>query len=130
MIKEKKRYVALKIQCKDEDEVGLDLTPTDVIRWITRFFIEIFGEINAAEANITLIEYNTHKKLGIVRVALSQLDNFKSAMALIRKYKGEDAHIEIIGVSGTIKKCREKFIRRKNEKGEQEKQVREKFNRT
>ena len=116
MIKEKKRYVAFRAYYEAESMNSLN--STDIIKWISRFFIEIFGEINAAEANITLIEYDEHKKIGIVRIALSQLDNFRTAMALIRKYRGNDARIEIIGVSGTIKKCREKFILGKKEKQE------------
>ena len=108
MIKEKKRYIAFKVRYRSTN--SNILTSIDVIKWISRFFVAMFGEVNAAEANIRLIEYDEIKNVGIIRMALTQLDNFKTAMALIRRYHGEDARVEIIGVSGTIRKCKEKFI--------------------
>ncbi len=70
--------------------------------------ISLFGEIGSSHAGVW-VEY-FDGEYGIVRCHNKSLEKVKIALSLIDEIGGERVLPLILGVSGTIKKCRTKYL--------------------
>jgi len=70
--------------------------------------ISLFGEVGSSYAGIW-VEY-FDGEYGIVRCYNKALEKVKIALSLINEIEGEKVLPLIIGVSGTIKKCKTKYL--------------------
>lgn len=102
-IKMKRRYLALKINYKT------NLNPKDLMDAIWEAFIRLFGEYGASKTSLTLIDYNEESKVAIIRVAHTEVDRIRAALASITKIAAEPAAIYVLAVSGTLRALREKI---------------------
>ena len=110
MIKrEKRRYLALKVECKQpfNERVILDVIQTSVSR--------LFGEYGASLARIKLIKYFPENQQLVIRCSHTMLDRVNAAITSIIEVNGENAAIHILGVSGTLKALYKKIEKRKTQ---------------
>lgn len=107
-IREKKRYISFKIIYDKEISGG------EVVNLIRSSLINYYGVWGTSKCNPWLIDY-THPK-GLLRITREEVDFVKSALISINEYKKNPINIIILGVSGTIKKSREKFLKVPHEK--------------
>jgi len=70
--------------------------------------LSLFGEVGSAHAGIW-VEY-FDGEYGIVRCNTKSLEMVKVALTLIDEVQGERVLPLILGVSGTIKKCKTKYM--------------------
>src|SRR3989344_714651 len=97
-LKEKNRYLAYEI--KDNRKYTLDEIKNEMKKTILQFL----GEFEYAKANILILD-DFKKNKGIIKVNNKYVDKTRVALMLIRNFI-----VETIGVSGTLKKARIKFI--------------------
>jgi ribonuclease P/MRP protein subunit POP5 len=101
-LREKNRYIVYKIS--SSSKIAQKKAENALYDGIVRFL----GEFKAAEASVRLIDWNNQK--GIIKTNSKFKDKIISAMILMSKIGETNVNINTIGVSGTIKKARNKFM--------------------
>ena len=101
-LREKKRYIAFKLLYDDE------LSEGEVVNLIRRAVLEYYGIWGTSKANPWLVYYNY--PYGILRCQRENVDYVKASLILVREFKGKPINIICLGVSGTIRKAKIKFL--------------------
>jgi len=102
-LKEKKRYLVYEII--SEKNLDKDLSE-EIVKKVT----SLLGIFDSAKAGIQRVEYNKKTQRGVVRVANKEVDKLKTSLALINQLNDEEITIRTIGVSGILKKARNKYF--------------------
>ncbi|HIP62953.1 MAG TPA: ribonuclease P [Archaeoglobus profundus] len=101
-LKKKKRYIAFQL-------IGdKRVNEKDFLAVIWKVLISIFGELKSAHAGIWLEYFDG--EFGILRCNREMVDNVKVALTLITKIGDVNVIPKILGVSGTIKRCKKKYL--------------------
>ncbi len=102
-LRHRKRYIAFRLighrSDLDKREIALKLMDS---------MISLFGEVGSSHAGVWVEYFNG--EYGIVRCYNKSLEKVKIALSLIDEIEGEKVLPLILGVSGTIKKCRTKYL--------------------
>jgi len=102
-LKEKRRYVAFEVISKK----GLSFN--EVKESIIKRYKEFFGIIGLSKASIEVLnEWKDNK--GIIKVNNKNLDELKSSLVLIKTINNQKVIVRCIGVSGIIKKLKNKYM--------------------
>lgn len=64
---------------------------------------KLYGEFGASLTSLTLIDYDSEKKIAIVRTNLAALNIVKTSIASITSINRVEATVNILAISGTIK---------------------------
>ena len=102
-LREKKRYVVFEI-------IGSNFHKKKAEKDIISNILGFIGELGFSRANIRLIDDCWVKNKGIIRVNVKYLNEFKMALGLIKKLNNKKIIINVIGVSGILKKAKSKFM--------------------
>ena len=102
-IKTRRRYIALKIDSSEkfEQKEFLDALWNAVIR--------LFGEYGASKTGLALIGYNMEEGFAIIRVAHTEVEKVRAAIASITEVAAKPVAIHVLAVSGTLKALHRKF---------------------
>ncbi|MHA1230186.1 MAG: Rpp14/Pop5 family protein [Candidatus Helarchaeota archaeon] len=101
---EKHRYVVFKYYAENE------ITKEEFIKGLWNSIYEVFGCKGASETGLWIIEFNKNEKKGILRCDLKSLIKIRVALTLITELpRNNRIMFQILGISGTIKKAKEKF---------------------
>jgi ribonuclease P/MRP protein subunit POP5 len=102
-IRHRKRYIAFRLiglnNPADRKEIALKLMDS---------MLSLFGEVGSSHAGIWIEYFNG--ELGIVRCNREATERVKIALTLIDEVNGEKVLPLILGVSGTIRKCKRKYM--------------------
>ncbi len=104
-LRERKRFVAYEIISEDSLGKGVSQILVDEVK-------DKLGVFDTAQAGILDIEYHPENQEGILRVSHDMVDKVRTAMALTRGVKGKQVVPRVKGLSGNLKKAREKYIGR------------------
>jgi len=114
-LKKKKRYIAFRliseseISTEKENEVsGGNFEVKDVAVAILHNLLSLFGDYCSMNTGVWVEEFNNG--YGILRCNNDELDKVKVALTLTGRVNGVDVIPVILGISGTLKKCRSKYI--------------------
>ncbi len=99
-LKEKKRYIAVRIVA--EREIAKD----ELYDELKGKILTLYGEFGYADFRIIQFKNNE----GIISVKLPDLEKTKNAITLISDVNGTKVVPVILGVSGTIRSCRRKYL--------------------
>ncbi len=102
-LRKRKRYIAFEIIAVKRIE------SKDLIFTIKDSLLSLFGDYYSSDAEIWL-EYFDGRR-GILRCNHTALSKVKIALTLVGKIKDCKIIPLILGVSGTIKKCKKKYLR-------------------
>ena len=97
-LKENPRYILFKIISRK------DVKSEAVKREIMFECKKYLGELGISKANLKFIKYNSKDNSGIIKTNSKMLEETKMSLLLIQKLNKIKAKIEIIKVSGMIKK--------------------------
>jgi len=103
-LRDRNRYIAFTLR----SEGGLDKRA--VVRLVNSSVGSFLGEAAAGETGLWLIEWDEKTKRGILRTTHKTVDKVRAALTLAQKYEDKKITYQTLGVSGTIKKTREKFL--------------------
>ena len=103
-LKEKKRYIVFEIISKEKLEFR------DVKNEIKQQILSFVGELGYGKAGIQILDDLWKNQRGVIRVNNKWVNNIKSTLALIKKIKNEKIIVKTIGISGTLKKTKEKYL--------------------
>jgi len=100
----KHRYIAFKYYSEE------NITKEEILNKIWESIYSMFGCIGAAETGLWMIDLDEKNNRGIIRCDLPSLNKVRVAMVLITRIKENKPFMfKILGVSGTIKKAKEKY---------------------
>lgn len=88
---------------------GQSISKKTLERYLGEKLLRFFGELNFGDVAYRLIEYNERKNSGIIKIDRTYKDSALGCIALISEINRIPAHIEVVGVSGTLDAGREKF---------------------
>ncbi len=99
-LKEKNRYIAVRLI--SEKNISKD----EFFSALRDQILSLYGEFGYFDFKIIQFENNS----GIIHVKLKDLEKTKNAITLISEVNGVKVLPVILGVSGTIKSCRRKYL--------------------
>ncbi len=106
-MREKKRYIAFLVRSDFEikkDELSIAI-------WSNA--LSLLGELKASKLNYWLVEYDEEKMLGILTCSHKMLSEMLACLSLISNVNNKMVNIVTLGVSGTLKALRRKFLKDK-----------------
>ncbi len=106
-LKHKKRYVAFVVESDEK------VSKKEVIEGILRTAHSFFGINVASELDLWIIEYNEDEQKGFLVVNNKKLGILRACLALVSEINNKKVRIRVLGVSGTIKALRRKFLNNK-----------------
>ncbi|MFT4344035.1 MAG: Rpp14/Pop5 family protein [Candidatus Woesearchaeota archaeon] len=106
-MKEKKRYIVVRIA----SEKSID--PDDFVHVVDEACKKFLGILYYGKAGILVLKNQTTSIYSIIRVNHLYVPHVTVALQLIKEIKGIPVSCDVIGVSGILKKAREKFIPKK-----------------
>ncbi|MBE8539791.1 Rpp14/Pop5 family protein [Geoglobus acetivorans] len=99
-LRKRKRYIAFRF-------IGTgDIEKSEVSDVLKNTTIQLFGELNAPK--LRLIEFDG--EAGMVMCEHSEVDKIKITLTLIEEINGKKVIPLILGVAGTIKSCKRKYL--------------------
>lgn len=72
----------------------------------------LFGEYGVSKAGLVLLSHDAVKNCAVLRCTNISLDLVKASLASIMEIGSEPAAIRVLGVSGTLRSLRRKFLDR------------------
>jgi RNase P/RNase MRP subunit POP5 len=105
-MREKKRYIVIKILSNAKIEYN-ELSYT-----LWNEFTRFLGEFELSISRAWLIEdlFDQENQIAVLRVNHNFVENFRAALALIKEISGKKVAIKVLGVTGTIKSAKERFL--------------------
>ena len=101
-MRERHRYI--KFQIMGEAKFNKE----QALKSMNRTGMRFFGELEFSRIRPWLIDFDSRSQTGILRTNHTRKDEAKTILFLITELEGRKARIHCQGVSGTIKKVREK----------------------
>ncbi|GBE56647.1 MAG TPA: ribonuclease P protein component 2 [Euryarchaeota archaeon] len=100
-----KRYIAFKVNIEGP------IKTQEAVKTILREATGFFGENTASRFGLWLTEFDEEKKQGILSCNRKYKGEAVAALTLIGSVGGSDASFQVLGVSGTIKALKRKFLK-------------------
>lgn len=100
----KRRYVVFQL----EGAEGLNQQAVRKALW--GVLLQFLGELGVSKLEPELIEWQPEGGKGVVRVSHRGVDEFRVSLCLLRKVEDKDVLPMVLGVSGTLRKARTKFL--------------------
>ncbi|MGC8998120.1 MAG: Rpp14/Pop5 family protein [Candidatus Bathyarchaeia archaeon] len=96
-LKVRRRYLALKLESAEKFEAKefLDALWSAILR--------LYGEYGASKTGLALVDYDEEGGLAIIRVAHTELEKVRVAIATITDIMAKPVVIHVLTVSGTLK---------------------------
>ncbi len=103
-LKEKKRYVVYELFSETT------LKSDEVIRAINDACLSFMGTLHFGKAGILILKNQMTEKNGIIRVNNKYVDYLKASLMQMTRVGDKKVSLEAKGVSGILKKAKEKFM--------------------
>jgi ribonuclease P/MRP protein subunit POP5 len=107
-LREKKRYIVFEII--SEKQFNADDAKYSIIGACKHFL----GEFGSAKANIYFVKTEYKDNKGIIRVANKMTNDVIAALVLVTDIKGTPVIFHTLGISGILKKAKNKFLAQKD----------------
>jgi len=103
-LRDKHRYIAFQV-------IGeRAFTKDEIKRAIWEASLSTLGVLGSARAKPWFIKFDEESQTGIVRVERKYVEELRLALTLITHVNGSRAIFRTLGVSGTIKRLKRKFL--------------------
>ncbi|MBR9699047.1 hypothetical protein GOV09_01150 [Candidatus Woesearchaeota archaeon] len=103
--RERKRYIVYQIQSQDKFSFA------QVSKAIQQTSLRLLGEFGWERANMYIIKNTFSNNQGMLRVNNKMLNDTKKALLLVKSVAGKKIILNIKGISGILKKAKNKFLR-------------------
>lgn len=92
----------------------------DIVAAIWANMLNFLGESKASEAKLWNIKnlYNEEQQLGVIRCAHDHVEHVRTVLSLVQIVGETRAAMRVVGVTGTIKAAKNKYLSAKEEKTE------------
>ncbi|MEM2148086.1 MAG: Rpp14/Pop5 family protein [Candidatus Bathyarchaeia archaeon] len=100
--KSKRRYLALRVESSET------FGTREFLEAVWCSIMQLYGEYGASKSGLKLIDYNEQSGLAIIRVAHTETEKVRAALASITEIASKPAAVHVLKVSGTIKALNKK----------------------
>ncbi len=100
----RRRYIAFQVQSDTQH------TKQDIIDAINRFTLTLRGERGTTKRYPHLLEYDQQSGRGILMCTHTMIEPLRLLLNSIHNIANKKAKMTVIGVSGTIRRVRRKFL--------------------
>ncbi len=109
-LREKERWVAFRI-IAERDDVTFPLEK--VVNSVWNACMNNFGSVGCASIMLWVPSnlYDEKKRVGVIRCTSRTVEMVRFALATITEIEGEKVVFHVLGVSGTIKRAKKKFMK-------------------
>ena len=111
------RYLAIGIECWPDTT----LTRREFQRNLWYSAQNLLGDVGSARADLRVISFTYRDGIGeaIVRVRRGQVESARAALACVSEIDRDPIGVHVRGVSGTVRRCEEKYLGRRREPPEE-----------
>ena len=102
-MRERRRYLVFEVLSDSP------ITKDELLRAIIKTGIHFLGELEYSSLKLSLLGYDRKKQKGIIRFMYKKKQGIKAILMLLSEINGKRLILRSLGVSGTIKKAREKW---------------------
>lgn len=106
-LRERNRYIAFELISSVKFSRG------DVVKALWASVLRFLGEYGASKTSFWVMEWDEEKQNGIIKVNNKCVDEVRSALTLLKEINNVSVIYHTLGVSGTVKKTRKKFLSKK-----------------
>jgi ribonuclease P/MRP protein subunit POP5 len=105
-LREKERYIVFEVV----SESSIDYQDLSKAIWFST--TSFLGELGSAESQARLMKnlYNAKTQKGIIRCRHDRTEQVRAALTMVRKIGGKDSIIRVLGITGTIKSAKNKYL--------------------
>ncbi|MDY6777860.1 MAG: Rpp14/Pop5 family protein [Candidatus Nanohaloarchaea archaeon] len=105
-LRDKERYIIFSIEADRAFDLG------DVVDAVWKGLLDFLGEKEVAKANPWIMGdlFSRKKQVGGIRVTKDYVSDCRTAIALIDQISGKNVCLHVLGVSGTLKSARDKYL--------------------
>jgi ribonuclease P/MRP protein subunit POP5 len=103
-LRERNRYIAFELVCDSAVSRG------EVVKAVWNALLQFLGELGASKTSLWVMDWNEEKKQGVLKVNHLSVDEVRAALTLMKGFNGKHAVFRTLGVSGSVKKTKEKFL--------------------
>jgi len=102
----RRRYIAYQVISEDK------FIFQDLINSIWHSLLNLLGELGASQADIWIVKdtYDEKKQIGIIRCSHNNVEQVRTALALIERIGDVRVVVKVLGISGSIKATQMKFF--------------------
>ncbi len=113
-LRDKKRYIIVKIYAKEKDE---EINIEDIISAVWKKAYEYGGYAYVSLSNMNVIKdlYFKEKHIFVISVMPKYVEDLRFILMQVDKIKSWDVTLHVLGVSGTIKSAKEKYINKEED---------------
>lgn len=107
------RYLAVRLETWPDARIGR----RDFQRECWFAAQNLLGDVGSAAADLTLLDFSLADGEGeaIVRVRRGEVDRARAALACVDEISGQPVGLKVLGASGTVRACSEKYLGRRRE---------------
>ena len=102
--RERNRYIVFEIISKSRFDRNT------VVRNIRNSVLNFIGESGTSRTSLWMMDWNDEKQSGIIKVNHRSVDCVRASAALIKEIDNEPVIFHVVGVSGTLKGARGKYL--------------------
>jgi ribonuclease P/MRP protein subunit POP5 len=103
-LREKKRYIVYQVD--SDSKIKMYNIQKDLITQLHK----LLGVFHSSKSGIMPLKFDEKSKQGIIRVNHTAVDLIKSCFVMIKTIENNPVCIQTIGVSGIMKKAKEKYF--------------------
>ncbi|MCD6559336.1 ribonuclease P protein component 2 [Palaeococcus sp. (in: euryarchaeotes)] len=104
-LRDKRRYIAFQVVGERK------FTSREIKNALWETSLRVLGELGTAEAKPWFIKFDEKSQTGILRCDRRYVERVRFALALISRINDSHAVVKTLGVSGTIKRLKMKFLK-------------------
>ncbi|RLF89947.1 ribonuclease P protein component 2 [Thermococci archaeon] len=103
-LKDKHRYIAFQVISEEPLKKG------EVREMIWGNILRVLGEVGTSMAKPWLIKFDEESQTGILRCDRNYVEHVRFSLILLTEFKGKKVLVRTLGVSGTIRRLKKKFL--------------------
>ncbi|MFH1788457.1 MAG: Rpp14/Pop5 family protein [Candidatus Altiarchaeota archaeon] len=103
-LRERNRYIVIELSSKGR------LAREDVVKSAWNTILRFLGEWHAGETGFNFMDWDAEKGRGIIRVNHKNVKPVHAALTLVKEAGKTPVRPRILGVAGTLKKARTKWM--------------------
>jgi ribonuclease P/MRP protein subunit POP5 len=103
-LRERNRYLVFALACESPQK------QKEVAQSVYSAATRLLGELGASKASLHFIEWNEQKQRGILKCNHKSVPEARAALTVLTEVAGKKAAARTLGLSGTLKKTREKWM--------------------
>lgn len=102
--RERNRYLVYEV-LSDSPVSGEDIGKT-----IWRTALQFLGELGVSRTSLRVVDFDEKKQKGVVKVNHRSVEEGRAVLALVREINKKEVTLHVLGVSGILKKARQKWF--------------------